>query len=188
MTENIISNEIHKKISESICNYLQRFKKKEISELTLNENLVLNVSSMCKFLQGKEKSNKEFDLVIPLTKLQEGIDSKLKPKENENIQNNIIPSLEENSFLRDINNVVSNNLSLDQDESLLSRSLMLETNNDFFEESLYSNNKTEISTIYNKPSVINESSILDNSFQNFCNRINISELQQKASNELNIIT
>ena len=51
------SNEIYQKITENIIQQFQIFKKGEINNQIFNENLILNLSSMCKFLKDKETLN-----------------------------------------------------------------------------------------------------------------------------------
>jgi hypothetical protein len=175
----ISSNDIYIKLSENMINTLNRFKKNEIKENILNENLLLNTSSMCKFLDGKEYVEDNLDVVIA-SKLQQGIDSKIKLQEIEtrNRKDSILITNEETSFLKDIKNADENNITYDMNESLFSSSIMMTGNqntNNIFDESI-SYSRVELSTIYNKD--INNTTLLENSFQNFYNKINIQDNKQ----------
>lgn len=73
------SNEIYQKISENIIYNLQTFKKGEVNNKLLNENLILNLSSMCKFLSGKETlNNSNLDVVVPVSRLELAISNKIR--------------------------------------------------------------------------------------------------------------
>jgi len=78
------SNEIYKKITENIIHQFQTYKKNDINARVLNENLVLNLSSLCKFINGKENLNvSSLDVYLPSTRLEYAINSKIR-EEKEN--------------------------------------------------------------------------------------------------------
>jgi hypothetical protein len=73
------TNEIYQKITENIIEQFKAFKSGQIKPRMLNENLILNLSSMCKFLKGKESMNNSvLDLYVPTTRLEHAVNSKLK--------------------------------------------------------------------------------------------------------------
>ncbi len=75
------TNEIYIKISENIVHQLKTFKKREINLKTLNENLILNLSSMCKFLKGKETlRNPNLDVYLPTSKFENALNDKIRGK------------------------------------------------------------------------------------------------------------
>ena len=88
------TNEIYIKLSENIIHQLKSFKKREINPRTLNENLILNLSSMCKFLKGKETlSNPNLDVYLPMSRFVNKLNDKIRGKDltvedskNENLQ------------------------------------------------------------------------------------------------------
>ena len=73
------SNEIYQKISENIIYQLNSFKKGELKAKEMNENLILNLSSMCKFLKDKETmNNTTFDVFVPVSRLEYAVNSKIR--------------------------------------------------------------------------------------------------------------
>jgi hypothetical protein len=73
------TNEIYQKISENIIHQLRTFKKREINPKILNENLILNLSSMCKFLKGKETvNNSTMDVYLPASRFEFAVNNKIR--------------------------------------------------------------------------------------------------------------
>lgn len=73
------TNEIYKKINENLISSLKTFKKGEMNSAMLNENVILNLSSMCKFLDGKDKFNSSvMDVLVPMTKFDTSVSQTIK--------------------------------------------------------------------------------------------------------------
>jgi hypothetical protein len=176
----LTANDIYLKLTNNIINTLNKFKSNEIKENVLNENLLLNASSMCKFLDGKEYIQDNLDVVLP-SKLQQNIESKVKIQENDMLQRQESFN-DEASFLKDMKNVDNHNMSIDMNESLFSTSIMMTDNNTskFLEESI-SYSRAELSTIYNYRDM-NNTTLLENTFQNFYNKIGLNEQHKSSSN------
>lgn len=76
------TNEIYIKISENIIHQLKSFKKREINPRTLNENLILNLSSICKFLKEKETlNNPNLDVYLPMSRFENKLNDNLRGKD-----------------------------------------------------------------------------------------------------------
>lgn len=73
------SNEIYQKISDNLINSLKNFKKGDINSTVLNETLILNLSSMCKFLDGKaDMNNSVMNVLVPMTKFDDKLNETIK--------------------------------------------------------------------------------------------------------------
>lgn len=78
------TNEIYQKITENIILQLNSFNKGEVNAKVMNENLILNLSSMCKFLKGKETlNNSNLDVYVPMSRLEYAVNSKIRGSTND---------------------------------------------------------------------------------------------------------
>jgi hypothetical protein len=175
------SNEIFQKISENIIAGLNGYKKKEVSERTLNENLLLNVSSMCKFLQGRGNVNQStFDVVIPMSRFSQGIENKIKSIDQETCfkQTTNDQTMVEDSFFGGLKEA-EDNFGFNPNESMFSQSLIQTDNNPMaFDDNMSYLGRSEISTIYNYK---DNESVIDQSFNNFMfNKLKIKEGESKG--------
>jgi hypothetical protein len=102
------TNEIYQKITENIIDQFKAFKSGQIKPRLLNENLILNLSSMCKFLKGKESmNNSSLDLYLPTTRLEHAVNSKLKgsTRDQSIINGELIFNPNENNIKKPVENV-----------------------------------------------------------------------------------
>lgn len=110
------SNEIFGKISENIITQLHSFKNNEISIKSINDSLILNISSLNKFMKDK---NQSFDDFLP-AKFKMSIESQLKSnpdiKKEKDEENYINKSTdEENGKEKDNNCNIKDNRTLNFD-------------------------------------------------------------------------
>jgi hypothetical protein len=77
-------NEIHRKMTDNIILQFTSFKKGEINSKMMNENLILNLSSLFKFLKGKENTNSSYlDIFLPVSKLEYSVNKKIRGSLND---------------------------------------------------------------------------------------------------------
>lgn len=171
------SNEIFGKMNKNIINILNNFKRGDIDSNYMNERIIFNLSSVCKFIKDKNLlNNKNSEMVIPSTRFHQNLNETItaesqnqylestpktinnnrniisfepSDKDNKEDNNNKI-NKEDNSFLRDINKNDNFNNSI-VEGSLFSQSIAYDNKSEF-RASIISENisKADVSTIYGR--------------------------------------
>jgi hypothetical protein len=125
--------EIYTKITENLIRQFQTFKNNEINSKTLNENLVLNLSSLCKFLKGKENvTSASLDVFVPVSRLEYEVSNKIRNAGDDSVlyKGNNINKENHNDETLQLNNDDDNYDNDNDDEEIkLKKRNTLELNN-----------------------------------------------------------
>ena len=100
------TSDIYQKISQNIIQQFQSIKKGDINAKTLNENLILNLSSMCKFLSGKDNINSScLDVYVPMSRFEYSVSNKIRGKgEEDNFNMSVLIGMEDKERARKLEN------------------------------------------------------------------------------------
>ncbi len=116
-------NEIYQKMSQNILSQFNSFKNGESNSKTMNENLIVDLSSICKFIKGKDTmNNTNLDVFLPVTKLEQAVNSRVRNGDGisrinnmgsiSNLNNNDISAIGNGNGNFNLNTTMTMNMSL----------------------------------------------------------------------------